>query len=1386
MPSPQPLPSRILRSLLTVIAILGTSVARANDNPPAFSFRGWETQVDGLWLQGQDGRQKWYRSDRYLKYLHDIINRAPTYQVNALILMGRGNNAEPSSFITYRQWPRLYELYRNRKQEERLLQIQKLNDLTTRARDSGIGIWLWAHELQWPEELQVLYPELSAEAPGQSTAPNFWTFIESKYEELLDVVPGISGVFLVLNETQFSLLHEASLPFKTRTQITAEDHLRQLILTVHNVLNRRGKRLIVRTFGTSLKDIELIARVIETLPDGITVDVMSKATACDFFGFRYPDNPAFDRLTGQSRILEETVGEFRGKTHIVCTPTDFYATRIRRAARRGLTGVVVRVDHNGYPKSNFESANLLNLHLISKLWIDPNDNVPVIVRNWLSDRYSPKASEQLAKAFGRTENIWEQATNTLGHYSVSAHGNLPPLYQGAYCAWDNLNASVRRIAGITDQKYDHAATSLSAKETTWRADGRELLRPNFTTLERIHEEVTEANHQARSALEEVTSVADYLTASDRNTLLREFRVLEHATRLFGHLKRTFFLGLQAGQDPLRRPELLRRALGTTREAIEAGYEIERRFGGNHWPVQPDDQRGASLYQILTDAWSGHLFELTLSSQKSFPDGGWDYQLGPHRPVGRLWKALIEAGRPDASTLASLQVQLEHSVKFTKDGQHMMVTVNDAPSIAWPLVTPVQGPELKAARNYHITLEVTSGSPIQLSVQRERPVDSRILPEPDLNQSLMEHQLRQLKQDQAVREKINSIETLKAYQNKVRSNWLEILGPWPEKTPLKPVKVGQLERAGYRIEKILLQSQPGFYIPVNLYVPDGEDGPFPTVLSPIGHAPNGKTHDTRDNYQTRFITLAKKGYVVCTWDPLGQGEREPYGAQTGNHHSVQGFQCMPSGRHFCMYFIWDGIRCLDYLETRPEVDQKQIACAGCSGGGALTQYLSAIDERITLAVPTSWIAESTLLTVDPGLHTESWFPGMCDPYGPGTRQLLACIAPRPLLILGNQHDSEFPPESMKRVADDTYSLYKRLGIEARFQYTSVPTQHGFWPEARRELYRFLNHHFQQEQQNDLEPAVTTEPIESLQCAPGGQVRHLPGSRTVFDLNREIMTTLADQRETRRNTLSDAAYIKFIHNAILHSAQIKSPFPSPVMHPVENLSAKTSRYLLEYLPKFHTYATLYRSESTRRLIVIISDNNTAGKNWAMELQLSGWQVLHIESDKTDHRREIMSGSPRPGRWAHMLISGTSAISPYLLKQPESIILFGEGQTASLAVPFAAIAAPKAFTHVITLGGLDQINSLSSHYGETHPLQMLPGALRGFDESDVVSALAPRPALIGDVHNRENVPLTSSEINERFEWAIRRYQTLSHTPNLRLMSGPVSTAAIDTWLISLHGNP
>jgi hypothetical protein len=101
--------------------------------------------------------------------------------------------------------------------------------------------------------------------------------------------------------------------------------------------------------------------------------------------------------------------------------------------------------------------------------------------------------------------------------------------------------------------------------------------------------------------------------------------------------------------------------------------------------------------------------------------------------------------------------------------------------------------------------------------------------PDLNASLRAYQRRQLERDQQLRDGIRTPDDLKTYQQEVRKNLRNSLGPWPARTPLKPKITGVIERDGYRIEKILIQSQPGFYVPINLYVPTGRKGPLPAVL-----------------------------------------------------------------------------------------------------------------------------------------------------------------------------------------------------------------------------------------------------------------------------------------------------------------------------------------------------------------------------------------------------------------------------------------------------------------------------------------------------------------------------------------------------------------------------
>jgi hypothetical protein len=653
---------------------------------------------------------------------------------------------------------------------------------------------------------------------------------------------------------------------------------------------------------------------------------------------------------------------------------------------------------------------------------------------------------------------------------------------------------------------------------------------------------------------------------------------------------------------------------------------------------------------------------------------------------------------------------------------------------------------------------------------------------DLVRSLDAYQEEQSRRDQAIREQIHTLSDLEAYKQQVRTNLQQILGPWPERTPLDPVVVDTLERDGYRIEKILLQSQPGFYVPVNLYIPTSRTTPLPTLLSPLGHAPLGKAHHTADSYQAMFITLARKGYVVCAYDPLGQGEREPYGVPSGNHHVFQGYQCMPSARHLALYFIWDGIRCLDYLDTRPEVDRQRIACSGCSGGGTLTQYITALDDRIAVSVPASWIVTSHTLVHDEGLHPESWFPDLAGPHGPGTVQLLACVAPRPLLILGNQDDAEFPPESMAEAYHQIKPLYEAVGHGDRVAYASVPTPHGYWPEARRELYRFLNRWFEQPQAGSDEPPLEPEPENSLFCAPGGQVRNLPNAQTVFSLNHQAMDQLADERARRRATLAPADYTAFIRRGILQSTLYQTPeqkLAAESIGQAKKDGRSPSQVLLEYDAGFWTIADLYEPESPAAMaVVLVADDHPEASRFAAGLLSQGIRVLQLDIPSAADRVMVTSGRTRCGLGMRLLVRGAGYLHGEAKPAGAKAAAVGLGKTAALSAQMAAIVAPERLAAVAALGGLDRLESLSEEITEKHSLQMLPGALRWYDEADLAAAMAPLPLLVGKVADKRGEFLSDSQLADHYAWAIQYHQQCNGR-GLRLQPGETSAATVACWL-------
>ena len=176
-----------------------------------------------------------------------------------------------------------------------------------------------------------------------------------------------------------------------------------------------------------------------------------------------------------------------------------------------------------------------------------------------------------------------------------------------------------------------------------------------------------------------------------------------------------------------------------------------------------------------------------------------------------------------------------------------------------------------------------------------------------------------------------------------------LDPMPEKTPLQARNTGTLEREGYRVEKIVFQSTPGLYVTGNLYLPAKREGRLPTVLYLCGHSPS--PWGSKVDYQHHGIWFARHGYVAFLIDTIEFGEL------SGIHHGTHDLDMLywlslgytPAGPE-----VWNAIRALDYLESRSEVDPERIAVTGISGGGAMTWFTAAVDDRPQVAVPSSQV------------------------------------------------------------------------------------------------------------------------------------------------------------------------------------------------------------------------------------------------------------------------------------------------------------------------------------------------------------------------------------------------------------------------------------------------
>jgi len=218
------------------------------------------------------------------------------------------------------------------------------------------------------------------------------------------------------------------------------------------------------------------------------------------------------------------------------------------------------------------------------------------------------------------------------------------------------------------------------------------------------------------------------------------------------------------------------------------------------------------------------------------------------------------------------------------------------------------------------------------------------------------QVRQIEaRADGVRAALKTQSDAEAYVREVRAKIRRSFGPECEKTPLRPRVTGVVERDAYRIERVIFESRPEFPVTANVYIPKGRTFPLPGVVGSCGHSVNGKAAEA---YQSFAQSLARMGYVTLIFDPIGQGERLQYvdehwkprrGAGVAEH-LYAGNQQFLVGEFFGAWRAWDGIRALDYLLTREEVDPKHVGITGNSGGGTMTTWLCGLERRWTMAAP----------------------------------------------------------------------------------------------------------------------------------------------------------------------------------------------------------------------------------------------------------------------------------------------------------------------------------------------------------------------------------------------------------------------------------------------------
>ncbi len=674
---------------------------------------------------------------------------------------------------------------------------------------------------------------------------------------------------------------------------------------------------------------------------------------------------------------------------------------------------------------------------------------------------------------------------------------------------------------------------------------------------------------------------------------------------------------------------------------------------------------------------------------------------------------------------------------------------------------------------------------------------------DIENSLYKHFCGvAFKQLEERKREIGSLETKSDWlerQSLVREKLSAIIGPFPERTPLNAKVTGILHRDGYSIEKIVYEPIPDYFVTGALYIPDGAKRNAPAIFYACGHSIGGFRAEA---YQHICINLVKKGFVVLTIDPMGQGERFEYWDPAkdearfpipDHEHSYAGAQCVISGYSTARYFIWDVIRGIDYLLTRKEVDPDRIGMTGRSGGGNLTAYLGALDDRILATAPECYITgyEQIYKSIGPQCAEQNLYQMISA--GLDHADFIEVRAPKPTMMITTTRDF-FSIQGARESYAEAGRMYQALGAKDKLILVEDDTVHRSTRKNREAMYAFFQQYLDNPgSPDDLEVEVL--PQEELWVTETGQIVSSLKGESVFSLNRSAVQNQVESLEKKRadevGHLEKLKSLAARHSGFEYPDKFgKSVFSGRFVKPEYQLE----KYLLEGSGDYVLPVVLLKPNVCLKdevLLILDSEGMEHAVNQdslAFELLAEGYPVLLADLPGI--------GSMGPG-----YLKGDSYIDSISYNQWFAAVLAGKSHVGLRAEDIVRIVhfaknGPHNYSGIsaLSIGPLGSevlhaalfepgiqnvclIRSFLSYadiaatrfYEAEYVPFIVPGAIGGYDLPDLMAGLCPRRVLIMEPTTGDGLIADEAKAKNSMLFPLKIYSKKGVPGKFNLMSRP-----------------